>query len=587
MDFPKHSILQAFSVMLLVWMLVRCQTPVEPEEEEEEEAVKEADTATLVTTECPSECSCTTEGTVDCAGVDLTEFPEELPDKIRQLSLQNNKIKEITVEHISHLHQLETLNLQNNWLTTEGLEDEGFEMLEELAYLYLANNKLSSAPRVLPPSLVSADFAANQLSRIYPYTFGHKPKLRSVYLHNNKLTDEGLPDNMFNASDTLEILTISSNFLRVVPSNLPASLLRLHLKSNRLEKIPTGAFEDLRNLRELYLQNNLLTNDGMDNETFSQLSSLEYLDLSNNNLSVVPKGLPRNLVLLHLEKNAIRSIPGDALISVRNIEYLLLHNNKLRSRSIHPMAFQGLKKLHTLHLYNNLLERVPRGLPRRAKTLMLLHNFVSEIGRNDLSLLYTLTELNLSYNKLTNTKIHRDAFRKLRILETLDLSGNALHAIPLGLPHSLKVLEIKNNQLSAIPYGALAGMQKLQKLILSDNKLKLNSAYQGAWMELSALTTLDLSGNQLTHIPSDLPESLEYLYLQSNRISSVPASAFEGTPNIKGIFLRFNRLSVDSVDESSFAHLVNLQVLDFGTGNTELSSKRDEKEGGEVMEQET
>ncbi|XP_014878159.1 podocan isoform X2 [Poecilia latipinna] len=489
MDFPKHSILQAFSVMLLVWMLVRCQTPVEPEEEEEEEAVKEADTATLVTTECPSECSCTTEGTVDCAGVDLTEFPEELPNKIRQLSLQNNKIKKITVEHISHLHQLETLNLQNNWLTTEGLEDEGFEMLEELAYLYLANNKLSSAPRVLPPSLVSADFAANQLSRIYPYTFGHKPKLRSVYLHNNKLTDEGLPDNMFNASDTLEILTISSNFLRVVPSNLPASLLRLHLKSNRLEKIPTGAFEDLRNLRELYLQNNLLTNDGMDNETFSQLSSLEYLDLSNNNLSVVPKGLPRNLVLLHLEKNAIRSIPGDALISVRNIEYLLLHNNKLRSRSIHPMAFQGLKKLHTLHLYNNLLERVPRGLPRRAKTLMLLHNFVSEIGRNDLSLLYTLTELNLSYNKLTNTKIHRDAFRKLRILETLDLSGNALHAIPLGLPHSLKVLEIKNNQLSAIPYGALAGMQKLQKLILSDNKLKLNSAYQGAWMELSALTT--------------------------------------------------------------------------------------------------
>lgn len=24
------------------------------------------------------------------------------------------------MEHISHLHQLETLNLQNNWLTTQG-----------------------------------------------------------------------------------------------------------------------------------------------------------------------------------------------------------------------------------------------------------------------------------------------------------------------------------------------------------------------------------------------------------------------------------------------------------------------------------
>ncbi|XP_059196582.1 podocan [Centropristis striata] len=580
MAFPKHSILQALSVLLLAWVLVHCQAPLEPEEEEEEEPIKEADITTVVTKsepfECPADCSCTTEGAVDCAGVDLIEFPADLSDKTRQLSLQNNKIEEITVEHISHLHQLETFNLQNNWLTSDGLQDEGFEMLEELAYLYLANNKLTSAPKVLPPSMVSADFAANQLTRIYPYTFGYKPKLKSVYLHNNKLTDAGLPENTFNGSGSLEILTMSSNFLRTVPRNLPSSLYRLHLKSNKLEKIPAGAFDNLPNLRELYLQNNLLSNEGMDNETFSQLSSLECLDLSNNNLSIVPKGLPRNLVLLHLEKNSIRSIPGDALTSVRNLEYLLLHNNKLRSRSIHPAAFQGLKKLHTLHMYNNLLERVPRGLPRRAKTLMLLHNSIAEISRNDLAVLYTLTELNLSYNKLTSPKLHRDSFRKLRILETLDLSGNSLHSLPMGLPRSLQTLEIKNNQLNSIPDGALTGMDKLRKLVLSENLLKLNSAYQGAWMELSALTTLDLSGNQLSHIPSDLPESLEYLYLQSNRISSVPASAFEGTPNIKGIFLRFNRLSVDSVDESSFAHLSNLQVLDIGTGNTDLPFKREE-----------
>ena len=131
--------------------------------------------------------------------------------------------------------------------------------------------QLASAPKVLPPSLVSADFAANQLTRIYPYTFGRKPKLRykcvflckfplyfwryrmpiytlqcpllvaprSVYLHNNKLTDVGLPDDMFNGSISLEILTMSSNFLRVVPKNMPASLYRLHLKvpHNTLEHL--------------------------------------------------------------------------------------------------------------------------------------------------------------------------------------------------------------------------------------------------------------------------------------------------------------------------------------------------------------
>lgn len=119
---------------------------------------------------------------------------------------------------------------------------------------------------------------------------------------------------------------------------------------------------------------------------------------------------------------------------------------------------------------------------------MLLHNFISEIGRNDLVLLYALTELNLSYNKLTSPKVHREAFRKLRLLKKLDMSGNNLLSMPLGLPRSLQELEIKNNQLNSIPDGALTGMGKLQKLILSNNNLKLNSVYQGVWMELSALS---------------------------------------------------------------------------------------------------
>lgn len=143
-------------------------------------------------------------------------------------------------------------------------------------------------------------------------------------------------------------------------------------------------------------------------------------------------------------------------------------------------------------MYNNLLERIPRGLPRRAKILMLLHNSISEIGRNDLTLLFTLVELNLSYNKLTSPKINHEAFRKLRMLESLDLSGNNLQSMPLGLPRSLQVLEIKNNKLHSIPDGALTGMEKLQKLILSGNHLKLNSVYQGAWMELSALKVSDI-----------------------------------------------------------------------------------------------
>lgn len=56
-----------------------------------------------------------------------------------------------------------------------------------------------------------------------------------MYLHNNKLADAGLPDSMFNGSSNVEILILSSNFLRHVPKHLPPALYKLHLKVRRGE----------------------------------------------------------------------------------------------------------------------------------------------------------------------------------------------------------------------------------------------------------------------------------------------------------------------------------------------------------------
>ncbi|XP_032490443.1 podocan isoform X2 [Phocoena sinus] len=439
------------------------------------------------TIDCPRDCACSQEGVVDCGGIDLREFPGDLPEHTNHLSLQNNQLEKIYPRELSRLNRLETLNLQNNRLTSRGLPEEAFEHLINLNYLYLANNKLTLAPRFLPNALISVDFAANYLTKIYGLTFGQKPNLRSVYLHNNKLADAGLPDNMFNGSSNVEILILSSNFLRHVPKHLPPALYKLHLKNNRLEKIPPGAFSELSNLRELYLQNNHLTDEGLDNETFWKLSSLEYLDLSSNNLSRVPAGLPRSLVLLHLEKNAIRSVDADVLTPIRSLEYLLLHSNQLRAQGIHPRAFQGLKRLHTVHLYNNALERVPGGLPRRVRTLMILHNQITGIGRDDFAATYFLEELNLSYNRITSPQVHRDAFRKLRLLRSLDLSGNRLRTLPPGLPRNVHVLKIKRNELAALARGALAGMAQLRELYLTGNRLRSRALAPRAWADLAGL----------------------------------------------------------------------------------------------------
>lgn len=49
---------------------------------------------------------------------------------------------------------------------------------------------------------------------------------------------------------------------------------------------------------------------------------------------------------------------------------------------------------------------------------------------------------------------------------------------------------------------------------------------------------LDLSHNELSFVPPDLPETLEELRLQSNRISHVGPEAFLSTPSLRALFLR-------------------------------------------------
>ncbi|XP_028343994.1 podocan [Physeter macrocephalus] len=70
------------------------------------------------TIDCPRDCACSQEGVVDCGGIDLREFPGDLPEHTNHLSLQNNQLEKIYPRELSRLNRLETLNLQNNRLTS-------------------------------------------------------------------------------------------------------------------------------------------------------------------------------------------------------------------------------------------------------------------------------------------------------------------------------------------------------------------------------------------------------------------------------------------------------------------------------------
>ncbi|XP_012909551.1 podocan-like protein 1 isoform X2 [Mustela putorius furo] len=488
---------------------------------------------------CPPRCSCPRADTVDCNGLDLQVFPDNITRAAQHLSLQNNQLQELPYNELSRLSSLRTLNLHNNLLSSEGLPDEAFESLTQLQHIYVAHNKLSVAPQFLPRSLRVADLAANQVTEIFPLTFGEKPAL-----------------------------SLSSNQLSYLPPSLPPSLERLHLQNNFISKVPRGALSRQTHLRELYLQHNQLTDSGLDATTFSKLRHLEYLDLSHNQLASVPAALPRSLAVLHLGRNCIRWVEAARLRGARGLRYLLLQHNQLGATGLPPGALRPLRGLHTLHLYGNRLERVPLALPRRLRALVLPHNHVTVLGARDLAGMPGLAELNLAYNRLVSAHVHRRAFRPLRALRSLDLAGNRLTRVPSGLPGGLHTLRLQRNQLRALEPELLAGMNELRELSLAHNHLRIGDIGPGTWHELQALQVLDLSHNELSFVPPDLPEALEELHLQGNRIGHVGSEAFLSTPRLRALFLRANRLHMTSIAPEAFLGLLHLSVVDTA-GNPE------------------
>ncbi|KAJ9649751.1 hypothetical protein H2199_000530 [Coniosporium tulheliwenetii] len=162
-------------------------------------------------------------------------------------------------------------------------------------------------------------------------------------------------------------------------------------------------------------------------------------------------------------------------------------------------------------------------------------------------------------------------------VEVLDLHGNLLREVPLGLRRLqyLTSLNLSRNRLGVDALNTIAQVESLKELKLADNSLE--GQLPNAICRLKRLEVLEVQGNRLSSLPDSLLEliNLRILNLSDNSLSALPVNALSSLPLIELLAAK-NRLNGALFNESCTLHRLQLldvsnNALDSLSGNEPLS----------------
>ncbi|KAL2913442.1 U1 snRNP protein [Polyrhizophydium stewartii] len=413
----------------------------------------------------------------------ITRIPESigLLRQLRTLDIFATRITTIP-ESIGNLSKLSMLLLRYNQID---LLPDFFGNLKNLELLYINMNSIKELPKSIMQlsRLDQIVVGTNVIAELPSEPPGWKI-ITGLGLETNELKE--LPD-WIGTLIKLEWIDLDDNHLETLPQSIGnlERLMRL-LSNNRLKSVPDSICE-LRSLRRLLLNNNLLSSLP---DNIGNMQMLAVLELNSNSIVELPASAARltQLTVLTLERNNLTAFP-DQIAHMTRLVKLNLSGNTIGEV---PEWIGSLTMLAILCVVQSLV-LVQAGTHGSAdgESDAGRHLGKNRISRLPASIgaLQRLTTLQLSQNWLGEVP---DSVGGLRRLTKLLLDKNQLKTLPRSLRRLEDLTELRP---TAALFGVLGDACRLLKKAAARNQLhqalvahKTAEQLAGMWTQVGVLS---------------------------------------------------------------------------------------------------
>lgn len=225
----------------------------------------------------------------------------------------------------------------------------------------------------------------------------------------------------------------SNQWLTTFPDTVPAITTKLNISGNRITNLErrTGGNTLYANITVLDLSNNSLVEISTD--FWRAFPNLKYLYLKKNRLKYIPKFLPETLMVLHANKNLIKSL---CLIG-KSLQELYLSDNVIDLSNLGTGSNQVKTTCNTSELSN-------------LEILDLARNGITQINNQIFRRFPKLKHVSLSNNQISDASF----IKELNFIEVLDLGNNSISEITKNVfenLHSMRYLSLAYNNIVNFP----------------------------------------------------------------------------------------------------------------------------------------